>query len=88
MGRDEGTIEELEETVASTMNPKVVLVYRSIAKIMKTHRSGKIPKAFKVIPLLSNWEDILYLTKPENWSAHSMLYATKLFASNMNSKRA
>lgn len=33
---------------------------------------GKIPKAFKIIPNLKNWEDVLYLTDPDSWSPHAM----------------
>ena len=31
----------------------------------------QVPKAFKIIPNLQNWEEILYLTEPENWSPHA-----------------
>jgi essential nuclear protein 1 len=33
---------------------------------------GKVPKAFKIIPNLKNWEDVLWLTNPEGWSPHAM----------------
>ena len=49
---------------------------------------GKIPKAFKIIPALSNWEEVLYLTNPDKWSPHAMFQATRLFASNLNAKMA
>ena len=29
---------------------------------MSRYKSGKLPKAFKIIPTLANWEEILYLT--------------------------
>lgn len=47
---------------------------------------GKVPKAFKIIPVLSNWEEVLYLTEPEKWSAHAVYQATRLFISNLNAK--
>ena len=31
-----------------------------------------MPKAFKVIPNLQNWEEILYLTEPESWTPHAV----------------
>lgn len=31
---------------------------------------------------------VLWLTRPENWSSHAMLAATKIFASNFNAKMA
>eukprot|EP00904_Undaria_pinnatifida_P013536 jgi/Undpi1/9312/HiC_scaffold_26.g11770.m1 len=68
--------------------PKVVEVYGSIGKLLKTYTAGKLPKAFKIIPSITNWEQILWLTKPESWSNHAMLAATKVFASNFNDKMA
>jgi len=50
--------------------------------------TGKLPKAFKVIPALANWEEILYLTRPDKWSGPSIRAATRIFASNLNSKLA
>ena len=44
---------------------------------MSRYRSGKLPKAFKIIPALSNWEQVLYLTEPETWTAAAMYQATR-----------
>lgn len=46
-------------------------------QVLCKYRSGKLPKAFKIIPALSNWEQILYLTEPETWSAAAMYQATR-----------
>ena len=70
------------------MDEKVVSVFKGVAKILSKYRSGKLPKAFKVIPSLSNWEEVLYMTEPENWSAAAMFQATRIFASNLNSSKA
>jgi len=67
---------------------KVVQVYTEIGAILKMYTSGKLPKAFKIIPSLSNWEDILYLTRPDEWSPQAMYAATRIFASNLNPKMA
>lgn len=67
---------------------KVVEVYTDIGKILSRYTSGKLPKAFKVIPSLSNWEQILYLTRPDLWTPHAMYAATRIFASNLNPKMA
>jgi essential nuclear protein 1 len=37
----------------------VVQMYKEIGEYMAKYRSGKIPKAFKCIPSLTNWEQIL-----------------------------
>lgn len=34
------------------------------------------------------WEDILYLTEPENWSPNALYQATRIFASNLGAKKA
>ncbi len=47
-----------------------------------------MPKAFKHIPSMQFWEDILYLTEPDKWSANAMYQATRIFASNMGAKKA
>ncbi|CAI5445294.1 unnamed protein product [Caenorhabditis angaria] len=66
------------------MDPEVVEMYEQIGVYMSKYRSGKVPKAFKIIPKMINWEQILFLTKPESWTAAAMYQATRLFASNMN----
>jgi essential nuclear protein 1 len=67
---------------------KVVDVYTDIGKILTRYTSGKLPKAFKVIPSLSNWEEVLYLTRPDLWTPQAMYAATRIFASNLNPKMA
>ncbi len=79
-----------EEDVMSQQElpPKVIEVYTDIGKILSRYTSGKLPKAFKVIPSLSNWEDVLYLTRPDLWTPSAMYAATRIFASNCNVKMA
>jgi essential nuclear protein 1 len=78
--------EKLKDT--SALDPKVTEVYGNIAKVIKSYRSGKIPKAFKIIPGLEHWEKILALTKPDEWSPQGMYQACKIFVSSMGSKQA
>lgn len=70
------------------MDPRVVEVYRGVSKVLSKYRSGKLPKAFKIIPALSNWEQVLYLTEPETWSAAAMYQATRIFSSNLKERMA
>lgn len=67
---------------------RVALFFCRVGKYLSHYTSGKIPKAFKIIPTLRNWEEVLYLTQPEHWSAPAMYAATRLFASNLNPKMA
>ena len=77
-----------EDDNFTDLPPKVVEVYTDIGKILSRYTSGKLPKAFKVIPSLSNWEEVLYLTRPDLWTPQAMYAATRIFASNLNPKMA
>merc|ERR1712014_319772 len=70
------------------LDEKIVSVYKCLGEILSKYRSGKLPKAFKVIPSLRNWEEILYCTEPDNWTAAAMYQATRIFSSNLNAKMA
>jgi len=70
------------------MSPKVIEAYTSVGKWLKTYKSGQLPKAFKIIPNLANWEEVLYLTAPIDWSPGACREAIKIFASNFNAKMA
>ncbi|TKR68053.1 hypothetical protein L596_024098 [Steinernema carpocapsae] len=74
------------DTQIREMDPQVVQMFREIGDVLTRYRSGKIPKAFKVIPNMINWEQILFLTNPDKWSAAAMYQATRLFSSNLNPK--
>jgi len=57
------------EIVARKMDIKVVEAYKSLGEFLSRYKSGALPKVFKIIPSLSNWEEILYLTSPEKMDA-------------------
>ena len=63
-------------------------MYQEVGEILAKYRSGKVPKAFKVIAQFRNWEDLLILTKPENWSAAAVYQATRIFTANLKEKFA
>ncbi|KAL9979229.1 hypothetical protein ACROYT_G016860 [Oculina patagonica] len=77
-----------ERSTAPQMDERLVQVFKGVGQILAKYRSGKLPKAFKVIPSLTNWEDVLYLTEPDKWSAAAMFQATRIFVSNLNAKMA
>ncbi|NXR53617.1 BYST protein, partial [Hippolais icterina] len=70
------------------LDPRVLEVYRGVREVLSKYRSGKLPKAFKIIPALSNWEQILYITEPETWTAAAMYQATRIFSSNLKERMA
>lgn len=86
--RGENIIDDGDVDLIHNLPPKVVEVYTEIGKILSRYTAGKLPKAFKVIPSLSNWEEILYLTRPDQWTPHACEAATRIFASNLNPKMA
>lgn len=73
---------------ASALDPKVVAAYKKVGVVMRSFRSGKLPKAFKIVPQTQDWEELLMLTNPSAWSPHSHFEAAKIFASQFNSKMA
>ncbi|KAL1449975.1 hypothetical protein WDU94_002440 [Cyamophila willieti] len=70
------------------LDPKIKQMYEGVRDVLAKYRSGKLPKAFKIVPKLRNWEQILYVTDPSKWSAASMYQATRIFASNLKENMA
>ncbi len=68
------------------LDPRILEMYRGVGEVLRSYRSGKLPKAFKIIPKLVNWEQILELTEPEKWTPAAVYQATRIFASNLNAK--
>ncbi|XP_025826217.1 bystin isoform X1 [Panicum hallii] len=75
--------------ILHVFDPVLTCVYVCrVGKFLSRYTSGKIPKAFKRIPSLECWAEVLQLTEPENWSPNAVYQATRLFSSNMNTKNA
>lgn len=68
------------------LDERIVRMYSQIKNVLQKYRSGKLPKAFKILPSLNNWEHILYITEPDMWSAAAVYQATRIFVSNLNAK--
>ncbi|XP_028303858.1 bystin [Gouania willdenowi] len=79
---------ELSGRPMPQLDPRIIEVYKGVNKVLSRYRSGKLPKAFKIIPALSNWEQVLYLTEPETWTAAAMYQATRIFSSNLKERMA
>lgn len=61
---------------------KVVEVYEQVGLILSRYKSGKLPKPFKILASVPQWEILLDITRPENWTANATYEATKLFTSS------
>ncbi|XP_073526205.1 uncharacterized protein [Phyllobates terribilis] len=87
-------IREQDAAVSAEARPEpklddsIIELYKGVGKALNKYTSGKVPKAFKHIPSMQHWQDILYLTEPEKWSENAMYQATRIFASNMGAKKA
>ncbi|KAF9590491.1 hypothetical protein IFM89_035464 [Coptis chinensis] len=87
-------IKEKDEQVSSEARPlpkmdtAIIDLYKGVGKLLSKYTSGKLPKAFKHIPHVKGWEEVLYLTEPEKWSANAMFQATRMFASNFPPREA
>lgn len=84
------SVEQDEENPdpALGLDPRVVESYRTVGQLLRTYRSGPLPKIFKIIPSLPAWARILALTSPENWSPHACRAATRIFISTMKPPQA
>ncbi|KZV28204.1 bystin [Dorcoceras hygrometricum] len=69
------------------LDDSIVNLYKGLGKLLSKYTSGKVPKAFKHIPSLQFWEEVLNLTEPDNWSPNAMFQATRIFASNLGVKK-
>lgn len=88
--KQETHVEGEEESQAGErgVDRRVAKVYGAIGNVLKNFTSGKIPKAFKVLPHVQGWEKLLMLTKPHEWSPHATYAATRIFAANLNERMA
>lgn len=69
-------------------NPKIIEVYTKIGSLLSRYKSGPLPKAFKILPTLSMWPNLVMLTRPEEWTPHATYAATRIFASNLDPKQS
>ncbi|KAK6828613.1 Bystin-domain-containing protein [Apiospora arundinis] len=62
--------------------PKVIEVYSKIGMWLARYKSGQLPKPFKILPTIPNWEQIIELTKPDEWTPNACYAATRIFVSS------
>lgn len=79
----EGDTQEFQPPEDAVELPgKVVEVYTQVGLILSRYKSGKLPKPFKILPTLPQWDILLSITRPENWTPNAHYEATKLFISS------
>lgn len=47
--------------------------------ILSRYKSGKLPKPFKILPSLGQWETLLEITRPDKWTPNAVYEATRIF---------
>ena len=72
----------------SGLDARIVDVYTEVGRFLASYKSGAVPKVFKVVPSLPNWEEVLFLTNPGTWTPHATFAATRIFVSNLNAAKA
>ena len=53
-----------------------------IGLLLSRYKSGKLPKPFKILSTLPQWEELLSITRPGSWSANACYEATRVFVSS------
>ncbi|KAG5055646.1 hypothetical protein JHK85_008156 [Glycine max] len=79
---------KLENRPVPKLDKSIIDIYKGVGTHLSRYTIGKIPKAFKHIPSMQLWEEVLYITEPENWSPNALYQATRIFASNFGAKKA
>lgn len=50
--------------------------------ILSRYKSGPLPKPFKILPTVPNWQTLLDITRPESWTANAVYAGTRIFISS------
>ncbi|GAN02232.1 bystin [Mucor ambiguus] len=69
----------------SATNSQVIQIYKKIGCLLARFQStmNRLPKALKIIPSLSNWNEILLLTEPSSWTPQATCEVTRLFLTSI-----
>lgn len=70
------------------LKPQIVKIYTGVGEILEVYRRGKLPICFKTLPLYEEWEQCLYVTRPDKWTSAAMYAATRIFSSNLSAALA
>ncbi|KAK3681175.1 snoRNA-binding rRNA-processing protein, partial [Vermiconidia calcicola] len=87
--QQEGLGDEFEEIQgggppedAVELPAKVVEAYSQIGMILSRYKSGRLPKPFKILPTLPQYDILLSITRPDSWTPNAVYEATKIFSSS------
>ncbi|PGH17503.1 hypothetical protein AJ79_01103 [Helicocarpus griseus UAMH5409] len=61
---------------------KAVEVYQRVGFLLSRYKSGPLPKPFKILPTLPQWQALLDLTRPDSWTPNAIYAGTRIFISS------
>ena len=73
--------EQMNTVNKKIINQKIVDAYKLVGEVLRTYTSGKLPKAFNILPSTEDWEDLINITEPYNWTPQAMYEAVIQFSS-------
>src|SRR3954466_3617586 len=50
--------------------------------ILRRYKSGPLPKPFKILPSVPNWQTLLEITEPADWTGNAVYAGTRIFISS------
>lgn len=68
------------------LQPKLLKILERASLFLKVYRSGKIPKILRILPCLKNFEEVLWLTRPDTWSEQAIVILTRFFFAKIGQK--
>jgi len=77
-------LNKMNEVQEKKLDNRIIEAFTLVGDVLRTYTSGKLPKAFNILPVTENWEELIQITKPETWTPQAMYEATKMFCSNLN----
>lgn len=63
---------------------KEFIVYSKVGELLSKYRSGKLPRALYVLPMLPNYKELLEVMLPARWTPAAVYEATKVFVNGKN----
>ncbi|AFP65245.1 bystin-like protein (nucleomorph) [Chroomonas mesostigmatica CCMP1168] len=66
---------------------KIFKILERTGTILKIYRSGKSPKIIKIISVLKNFEEIIWFTRPDQWSFQALYTITRLYFGSLNDEQ-
>jgi len=74
--------EQMNTINKKIINQKIVDAYKLVGEVLRTYTSGKLPKAFNILSSTEDWQDLIDITEPYNWTPQAMYNAVIQFSSS------